>query len=41
MTGWTRASRIRRGKQRWTPEELVAARAELFGDGDTGVPKFG
>jgi NAD(P)-dependent dehydrogenase (short-subunit alcohol dehydrogenase family) len=41
MQGWTRASRIRKGKDRWTPAELVAARAELFGDRPTGVPKFG
>jgi NAD(P)-dependent dehydrogenase (short-subunit alcohol dehydrogenase family) len=41
MGGWTRTSRIRKGKARWTPDELVAARAELFGDGSTAVPKFG
>lgn len=41
MEGWTRAGRIRKGKDRWTPAELVAARAELFGDRRTGVPKFG
>ena len=41
MQGWTRANRIRRGKDRWTPSELVAARAELFGDRPTGAPKFG
>jgi len=32
---------IRKNKDRWTPAELVAARAELFGDRPTGVPKFG
>ncbi|MGD9752174.1 MAG: SDR family NAD(P)-dependent oxidoreductase [Acidimicrobiia bacterium] len=41
MEGWTRAARIRKNKDRWTPAELVAARAELFGDRSTGVPKFG
>ena len=32
MQGWTRANRIRKNKDRWTPAELVEARAELFGD---------
>ena len=41
MQGWTRASRIRKNKDRWTPAELVEARAELFGDRPTGPPKFG
>ncbi|MGF1596563.1 MAG: SDR family oxidoreductase [Acidimicrobiales bacterium] len=41
MEGWTRANRIRKGKDRWTPAELVEARAELFGDRPTGPPKFG
>jgi len=41
MQGWTRANRIRKGKDRWTPAELVAARAELFGDRPTGAPRFG
>ena len=40
MEGWHRVNRIRRGKDRWTPTELVAARAELFADRPTGVPKF-
>ena len=40
MEGWHRVNRIRRGKDRWTPDELVAARADLFGDHPTGVPKF-
>jgi NAD(P)-dependent dehydrogenase (short-subunit alcohol dehydrogenase family) len=40
MEGWQRVSRIRRGKDRWTPAELVAARAELFGDRPTDVRKF-
>jgi hypothetical protein len=33
-------SRIRRGKDRWTPAELVAARADLFAGRPTGVKKF-
>lgn len=41
MQGWTRASRIKKAKDRWTPEELVEARAELFGDKSTRPPKFG
>ena len=41
MQGWTRANRIRKGKDRWTPVELVEARAELFGDRPTGPPRFG
>lgn len=32
MEGWHRVGRIRKGKDRWTPAELVQARAELFGD---------
>ena len=40
MEGWHRVSRIRKGKDRWTPAELVEARAELFGDRSTGAPKF-
>lgn len=40
MQGWTRANRIRKDKDRWTPAELVEARAELFGDRMTGPPKF-
>ena len=41
MEGWHRVSRIRRGKDRWTPAELVEARAELFGDRNPGLTKFG
>jgi NAD(P)-dependent dehydrogenase (short-subunit alcohol dehydrogenase family) len=41
MEGWHRVGRIRRGKDRWTPAELVEARAELFGGRDSGVAKFG
>ena len=41
MQGWTRANRIKKSKDRWTPEELVEARAELFGDKSTRPPKFG
>ncbi|MFN0026050.1 MAG: SDR family NAD(P)-dependent oxidoreductase [Acidimicrobiales bacterium] len=41
MGGFTRTSRVRKGKDRWTPAELVQARAELFGDRPTGPPKFG
>ena len=40
MEGWHRVNRIRKGKDRWTPAELVEARAELFGDRSTGAPKF-
>jgi NAD(P)-dependent dehydrogenase (short-subunit alcohol dehydrogenase family) len=40
MEGWHRVARIRKGKDRWTPAELVAARDELFGDRSTGAPKF-
>jgi NAD(P)-dependent dehydrogenase (short-subunit alcohol dehydrogenase family) len=40
MTGWTRVNRIRKGKDRWTVAELIDARAELFGDRSTDVPKF-
>jgi NAD(P)-dependent dehydrogenase (short-subunit alcohol dehydrogenase family) len=40
MEGWHRVNRIRRGKERWTPAELVTARAELFADRPTDVPKF-
>jgi NAD(P)-dependent dehydrogenase (short-subunit alcohol dehydrogenase family) len=40
MEGWHRVSRIRRGKDRWTPDELVTARADLFADRPTGAPKF-
>jgi NAD(P)-dependent dehydrogenase (short-subunit alcohol dehydrogenase family) len=41
MQGWTRANRIRKNKDRWSPAELVEARAELFGDRSSGLPKFG
>ena len=41
MRGWTRENRIKKDKDRWTPEELVAARAELFGDQPTGPSRFG
>ncbi len=40
MTGWSRVSRIRKGKDRWTVAEFIDARAELFGDRSTDVPKF-
>ncbi len=41
MQGWTRASRVKKDKDRWTPSELVAAKAELFGDKSTRPPRFG
>jgi NAD(P)-dependent dehydrogenase (short-subunit alcohol dehydrogenase family) len=41
MEGWHRVGRIRKGKDRWTVAELVKARSQLFGDRDTGTPKFG
>jgi len=41
MQGWTRASRVKKDKDRWTPAELVAAKAELFGDKSTRPPRFG
>ena len=41
MQGLTRANRFLKGKDRWTPAELVQARAELFGDRPTGPPRFG
>ena len=41
MEGWRRVGRIRKGKDRWTPAELVTARAELFGEHATGPAKFG
>jgi hypothetical protein len=40
LEGWHRVSRVRKGKDRWTPAELAAARGELFGDRSTDVPKF-
>ncbi len=41
MQGWTRANRVKKDKDRWTPSELVAAKAELFGDKSTRPPRFG
>lgn len=41
MEGWTRANRIRKGKDRYTVAELVEASSELFGDRATAPKKFG
>jgi NAD(P)-dependent dehydrogenase (short-subunit alcohol dehydrogenase family) len=40
LGGWHRVSRVRKGKDRWTPSELAGMRGELFGDRSTDVPKF-
>ena len=41
MEGWTRVNTLDRGDGRWTPEELVARKDELFAGRSSKVPHMG
>jgi NAD(P)-dependent dehydrogenase (short-subunit alcohol dehydrogenase family) len=41
MEGWTRVNTLDRGEGRWTPEELVARKDELFAGRRSKVPPMG
>jgi len=41
MSGWHRTGRIDNGGAQWSADQLDARKAELFGDGGSGLPPMG
>ncbi len=41
MQGWQKVHTLDRGEGRWTPEELVARKDDVFGGRRTRIPQFG
>jgi NAD(P)-dependent dehydrogenase (short-subunit alcohol dehydrogenase family) len=41
MLGWQKVHTLDRGEGRWTPEELIARKDDVFGGHRTKIPQFG